>query len=85
MSAEVCPSCGSYPHMMGARYCWVCGSPMGVCDGCANEDADRDQDCCWNCSRNRRTLKRDLFKPVAKNRRKEVRVGTDGQYEMCGM
>ena len=64
MSREACPVCGSYPHMSGARFCWVCGSPMEGCAGCVNEKADRDQDCCWNCARNGRTRKRDLYQHV---------------------
>lgn len=35
---------------------------LGVgCTGCMNEAMGRDMDCCWNCSRNRRS-KKDLYR-----------------------
>lgn len=38
------------------------GASIGDCDGCENEAAARDQDCCWNCIRNRRNRRRDLYR-----------------------
>ena len=36
-------------------------APDVGCTGCVNETASRDMDCCWNCSRNRRS-KKDLYR-----------------------
>ena len=36
-------------------------APGVGCTGCVNETASRDMDCCWNCSRNRRS-KKDLYR-----------------------
>lgn len=38
------------------------GVSLDGCEGCVNESKSRDMDCCWNCSRNRKTTRRDLFK-----------------------
>ena len=36
-------------------------APGVGCTGCVNETASRDMDCCWHCSRNRRS-KKDLYR-----------------------
>lgn len=57
----VCPKCHNSEHLECARFCMVCGSPLESCTGCVNEGKGRDMDCCWNCTRNRGTGRRDLF------------------------
>ena len=57
-----CPKCHNSEHLPGARFCALCGSPLATCEGCENEEKDRDMDCCWNCSRNRLTTRKDLFR-----------------------
>lgn len=57
----ICPKCRNTEHLDGARFCMVCGSPLESCEGCENEDKDRNMDCCWYCSRNRATPRRDLY------------------------
>ena len=57
-----CPTCHNSEHLPGAKFCMICGKSLLTCDGCVNEQADRDQDCCWNCSRNRRTTRRDQYR-----------------------
>ena len=49
---QTCPVCHNEEHLEGARFCMICGSPLDGCQGCAHEGAGRDQDYCWNCSRN---------------------------------
>lgn len=34
-----------------------------TCAGCVNEQADRSEDCCWDCNRNPRRARRDLYRP----------------------
>ena len=57
-----CPTCLSTEHLPGAKFCMICGKSIQTCEGCVNEEADRDMDCCWNCSRNRRTTRRDMYR-----------------------
>ncbi len=33
-----------------------------TCSGCVNEKADRNMDCCWDCNRNPRRRRQDLYK-----------------------
>lgn len=33
------------------------------CAGCVNEEADRSMDCCWDCNRNPRRKRQDLYRP----------------------
>lgn len=33
------------------------------CAGCVNEAASRDMDCCWDCNRNPRRRRQDLYRP----------------------
>ena len=42
-------------------------APGVGCTGCVNETASRDMDCCWNCSRNRRSTSR-MSKPFSFSR-----------------
>ena len=42
------------------------------CTGCLNEYADRDMDCCWNCSRNKHSRK-DLY------RHRKIEYGEKGE------
>ena len=32
------------------------------CTGCVNEAASRDMDCCWDCNRNPRRKRQDLYR-----------------------
>lgn len=32
------------------------------CTGCVHEDAGRDMDCCWDCNRNPRRKRQDLYR-----------------------
>lgn len=32
------------------------------CTGCVNEAAGRDMDCCWDCNRNPRRKRQDLYR-----------------------
>lgn len=59
---QVCPVCHNEEYPEGARFCMICGTPLEGCEGCAYEDAGRDQDCCWNCSRNGRRTRTDLYR-----------------------
>ena len=61
MSEYICPACRNDKHLPGAKFCAVCGTPLSSCSGCVHEAANRDQDCCWNCTRNRRKNRRDLY------------------------
>ena len=38
------------------------------CAGCVNEEADRNMDCCWDCNRNPRRKRMDLYKPCIDER-----------------
>lgn len=58
----VCPTCHNNEHLPGAKFCMICGKSIQTCEGCVNEKADRDMDCCWNCNRNRRTTRRDQYR-----------------------
>lgn len=64
MSKYVCPVCRNREHFVGAKFCMICGTPIKSCAGCVNEAAERDQDCCWNCNRNRKKNRRDLYRPM---------------------
>lgn len=64
MNERTCPVCQNAEHFPGAKFCMICGAPLGTCSGCVNEAADRDQDCCWYCTRNRQKNRRDLYRPV---------------------
>ena len=33
-----------------------------TCSGCVNEKADRSMDCCWDCNRNPRRNRQDLYR-----------------------
>lgn len=58
----ICPKCRNSEHLEGARFCMICGASLEGCEGCDNEKKGRDTDCCWNCSRNRLTNRKDLFR-----------------------
>lgn len=64
MNERICPVCYNKEHLPDAKFCMVCGAPLQSCSGCVNEAKDRDQDCCWNCSRNLRKNRRDLYRPM---------------------
>lgn len=66
MSEYICPVCRNTEHLPGAKFCMICGTPVSSCSGCVNEEADRDQDCCWYCSRNRRKNREDLYRSILK-------------------
>lgn len=57
-----CPKCCNDKHLEGARFCMMCGASLKSCSGCFNEASGRDMDCCWNCTRNRLTVRSDLFR-----------------------
>lgn len=61
MSEYVCPVCHNEEHLPGAKFCMACGAPLSSCSGCVYGAANRDQDCCWNCTRNLRKNRRDLY------------------------
>ncbi len=58
----VCPVCHNEEHPESARFCMICGSPLEGCQGCVHERTGRDQDNCWNCSRNGTRTRTDLYK-----------------------
>ena len=60
-----CPVCHSSEHLPEARFCMICGAALDGYEGCKNESADRDQDCCWNCVRNRRRTRQDMYQRLA--------------------
>lgn len=62
MTTAICPKCRNSEHLEGARFCMICGTRLEPCEGYVNEGKDRDMDSCWNCSRNRLTARKDLFR-----------------------
>lgn len=64
MKNMICPVCRNEEHLKNAKFCMICGAPLDSCEGCVNEQASRDQDCCWNCKRNGKRTRTDLYKKI---------------------